>query len=154
MHRSRGRVGTASCFLLASLVEAALVGITRVIAINRHTDTTTVDIVVRFDRIVVAVPGSVIGVREIGLAPRTIKLTVFVPVAHLREGDLTVRGDADDSLLVGSKIEEEPGIAACAGHAPTGSLPVISNFVPQSHSNCAIRCEGDGVIMAVGIAIA
>ena len=130
MHRSRGWVGVASCVLLTGLVETARVGITDVIAIDRHTDTTTVDIIVRFHGIVIAAPGSVVGVREIGLAPRAIELTVFVPVAHLREGNLTVGGDADDSHVVGRKIEEKPSVTARAGHLSTRSLPVISNFVP------------------------
>jgi len=154
MHRSSRRVGVASCVLLTGLVKTTPVGITDGIAIDRHTDTTTVDIVVRFDGIVVAVPGSIVGVREIGLAPRAIELTVSVPVADLREGHLTVRGNADDSLFVGRKIEEKPGVAARAGHGSTRSLPVISNFVPQSNSNWALGIEGDGVVMAVGIAIA
>lgn len=85
MHRSRGRVGIASCVLLTGLVETAPVRITDVKSIDGHTDSTAVDIVVRFDGIVVAAPGPVVGVREIGLAPRAIELTVFVPVADLRE---------------------------------------------------------------------
>ena len=154
MHRSCGRVGIASCALLTGLVETACVGITGVVSIDLDTDTTLVDIIVRFDRIVVAVPGSVVGVRKISLAPGAIELTVFVPVADLRKGKLTVGGDADDSLVVCCKIEHEPGVAACAGHAPARSLPVVSNFVPQSNGDWAVGSKGDGVIMAVGIAIA
>lgn len=154
MHRSRRRVSIASCALLTRFVETARAGITFVKAIDRYTDTTTIDIVVRFDGIVVAAPSSVVGVREIGLAPGTIKLTVFVPVADLRKGNLTVRGDTYDSLLVGRKIKKEPGVAACAGHGPTRSLPVVSNFVPHGDSDWAVGIEGDGVILAIGIAIA
>lgn len=154
MHRSRGRIGTASCGLLAGLVEAARVGITGVKAFDRHADTTTVDIIVRFDGIVIAIPCSVVGVREIGLAPRAIELTIFVPVADLREGNLTISSDADDSLVVSRKIKEEPGVAARASQVSTGSLPIISNFVPQSNSDRAVGSEGDGVIVTVGIAIA
>ena len=154
MHRSGGGVRVASCVLLTRLVETTRVGITDVKAIDRHTDATTVDIVVRFDGIVVAVPGSVVAVREIGLAPRAVELTVSVPLADLRERNLTIRGNADDSLFIGCKIEEKPGVAACAGHGSTRSLPVITNFVPQSNSNWALGIEGDGVVVAVGIAIA
>lgn len=130
MHRSGRGVGIASCVLLTGPVETAGVGITDVVAIDRHTDTTTVDIIVRFDGIVEAVPGCVLCVRKIGLTPRAIELTVCVPVADLREGNLAIRGDADDSLVVGRKVEGEPGIAAGASHGPSGCLPVISNFVP------------------------
>ncbi len=154
MHRSRRRVGTASRVLLTRLVETACFGVTDVIAIDCHTYTAAVDIVVRFNGVVVAVPGSVVGVREIGLAPRAVELTVFVPLAGLRERNLTVGGDANGSLFAGCKIEEEPGIAARAGHFPTGGLPVVSDFVPQSNSDCAVGGEGDGVIMAVRVAIA
>ena len=156
MHRSRGRgnVGVAPRVFLTRLVETASLGVTGVIAIDRHTDTTTVDIVVRLDGIVVAVPSSVVGVGEIGLAPRAVELTVSVPVAGLREGDLTVGGDANHSFVAGFQIEEEPGVAACAGHVSTGSLPVISDFVPQSNSDWAVGSEGNGVIMAIRIAIA
>ena len=81
-------------------------------------------------------------------------MTVSVPVADLREGNLTVSCDADDSFLVSREIEEEPGIATGASQGATDSLPIISNFVPQSDSDWAVGSEGDGVIMAVGIAIA
>lgn len=154
MHRSRGRISIASCALLTRLVETARVGITCVKAIDRHTDTPTVNVVVRFDGIVVAAPGSVVGVREIGLAPGAIELTVFVPIADLRKGNLTIRGNTDNSLLVGCKIKEKPGVAARAGHGPTRSLPVVSNFVPQCDSDWAVGIERDGVVLAVGIAIA
>lgn len=130
MHRSRGRVGIASCVLLTGLVKTAPVGITDIIAIDRHTDPTTVDVVVRFNGIVVAAPGSIVGVGEIGLTPRAIELTISIPVADLREGNLTVWSDADDSVIVGRKIEEKPGVAARASQLSTWSLPVISNFVP------------------------
>lgn len=153
MHGSGGRVGTASCLLLTGLVETARLGITGVIAIDRHTDAAAVDVVVRFDGIVVAVPGTVVGVRKIGLAPGAIELTVSVPLAGLREGYLTVRGNANDSLFVGRQIEEEPSVAARAGHRPTRSLPVVSNFVPQCDGDCAIGNKCDGEIMAVRIAI-
>lgn len=56
--------------------------------------------------------------------------------------------------MAGFQIEEKPSVAARAGHVPTRSLPVISDFIPQSDSDCAIGSEGDGVIMAVCIAIA
>lgn len=154
MHGSRRRVGVASCVLLTCFVEATRFGVTGVIAINRHTDTTTVDIVVRHNGIVVAVPGSVIGVREIGLAPRAVELTVSVPVAGLSKRNLTIGGDTNNSLVAGFQIEEKPGVAARSGHGPTRSLPVISDFIPQSDSDCAIGSEGDGVIMAVRVAIA
>ena len=81
-------------------------------------------------------------------------MTIAVPVADLREGNLTVGGDTDDSLLVGRKIKKKPGVAARAGQAPTRSLPVVSNFVPQCDSDCAFGIERDGVVMAIGIAIA
>ena len=154
MHRSCGRVGVASCALLTGLVETAGIGITGFIAIDRHTDTATVDIIVGFHGIVVPARGFIVCVRKISLAPGTIELTIFVPVADLREGKLTIRGDADDSLVVSRKIEKEPGVAARAGHGPTGSLIVIANFVPQSDGDWAIGSEGDGVIVTVGIAIA
>ena len=154
MHRSCRRVGFASRVLLTGLVEAARIRVTGVIPIDRHTNTTTVDIVVRFDGIVVAIPCSVIGIREIGLAPWAVELTVSVSVAGLREGNLTVRGHANDSFVAGFQIEEEPGVAAGASHAATGSLPIVSHFIPQSDSDCAVGSKGDRVIMAVGIAIA
>ena len=154
MHRPRRRVRAASCVLLTRLVETALFGITGIIAIDRHTDTATVDIVVRFDGIIIAVPGSVVGVREIGLAPRAIELTVSISFADLGEGNLTVGGDTNDSLVASLEIEEKPGVAARAGHVAIGSLPIISNFIPQSDTDCAVGSEGDGVIMAVCIAIA
>ena len=130
MHGSRWGVGIASCALLTRLVETACVGITDVVAIDRYTDTTSVVIIVCFDGIVVPAPGSVVGVREISLAPRAVELAVSIPVADLREGNLTIGCDADDSLLVGCKIKEKPGVAACAGQGSTRSLPIISNFVP------------------------
>ena len=154
MHRSRGRVGLASRVLLTGLVETARFGVTGVIAIDRHTDTATVDIVIRFDGIVVTVPGAVVGVGEIGLAPRAVELTVLISVTSLREGKLTVGRDANDSLVAGFKVEEEPGVAARAGHVPAWSLPVISNFVPHSNSDWAVRSEGNGIIMALLVAIA
>ena len=154
MHRSRGRVGAASRILLTGLVETALFGVTDIIPIDRHTDTTTVDIVVRFDGVVVAIPGSVVGVREVSLAPRAVVLAVPVPGASLREGNLTIGGDTNDSLVAGFQIEKEPGVAARAGHVATGSLPVISDFIPQSDSDSAVGSEGDGVIVTVRIAIA
>ena len=154
MHRPRRRIGVASCVLLTRLGETALFGITGVIAVNRHTDTTTVDIVVRLDGIIIAVPGSVVGVREIGLAPRAVELTVAVSVADLGEGNLAVGGDTNNSLVASLEIEKKPGVAARAGHIATGSLPIISNFIPQSDTDCAVGSEGDGVVMAVRIAIA
>lgn len=154
MHRSRRRIGVASCVLLTGLVETARFGVTGVIAIDRHTKTTAVDIVVRHDGIVVAVPGSIVGVRKVGLAPWAIELTISVPLAGLRERNLTIGGNANDSLVASFQVEEEPGVAARAGHVPTGGLPVISDFVPQSDSDCAVGSEGDGVVMAVGVAIA
>ena len=101
MHRTGGRVGVAPRVLLAGLVEATRAGITDVEAVDRHADAAAVDVVVRLDGIVVAAPGSVVGVGEVGLAPRAVELAVFVPVADLREGNLTVGGDADDGLVVG-----------------------------------------------------
>ena len=156
MHRSRGcgNVGVAPRAFLTRLVETATLGVTGVIAIDRHTDTATVDIVVRLDGIVVAVPSSVVSVGEIGLAPRAVELTVFVPVARLREGNLTVRGDTNHSFVAGFQIEEEPGVAARAGHVSARSLPVISDFVPHSNSDWAVGSEGNGVIMTIRIAIA
>lgn len=130
MHGSRRRVGIASCALLTRLVETACVGITDVVAIDRYTDTTTVLITVCFDGIVVPAPGTVVGVREISLAPRAVELTVSIPVADLREGYLTICSDADDSIFVSRKIEEKPGVAARSGQRSTRSLPVISDFVP------------------------
>ena len=154
MHGSRGRISVASCVLLTFFVKTARFGVTGVIAINQNTDTTTVDIVVRHNGIVVAVPGSVVGVGEISLAPRAVELTILVPVADLSKRNLAVGGDANDSLVASFQIEEEPGVAARAGHVPTGSFPVISDFIPQSDSDCAVGSEGEGVIMAVRIAIA
>ena len=156
MHRSRrrGNVGVAPRVFLTGLVETASLGVAGVIAIDRHTDTTTVDIIVRLHGIVIAVPSSVVGVGEIGLAPRAVELTVSVPVAGLREGYLTIGGDANYSFMASFQIEEEPGVAARAGHVSTRSLPVISNFVPHSNSDWAVGSEGDGVIMAIRIAIA
>lgn len=154
MHGSCRRVGVASCAFLTRLIETACVGITDVVAINLYTDTTTVLITVCFDGIVVPAPGTIVGVREIGLAPGAVELTILVPVADLREGNLTVGCNADDSLVVGRKIKEKPGITARSGQTSTGGLPIISDFVPQSDSDWAVGREGDGVIMAVGIAIA
>lgn len=154
MHGSRGRVGLASCVLLTGLEETAPVGVTDVVAINLNTDTATVDIIVRHDGIVVAVPGAVVGVGEISLAPRAVELTISVPFAGLGERKLTVGGDADDSLVASLKIEKEPGVATGAGHVSLRSLPVISDFVPNCDGDCALGMEGDGVIMAVRVAVA
>ena len=154
MHRPSRRVGAASCVFLTGLVETAFFGITGLVAIDRHTDATTVDIVVRFDGIIIAIPGSVVGVGEIGLAPRAIVLTVSVPFAGLGEGNLAIGGDANDSLVASLEIEEKPGVATRAGHVATGSLPIVSNFIPQSDSDCAVGSESDGVIVTFFIAVA
>ena len=156
MHRSRGggNIGVTPRVFLTRLVETTRFGVTGVIAIDRDTDTTAVDIIVRHDGIVIAVPSSVDSIGKIGLAPRAIELTVSIPVAGLRERNLTIGGDTNDSLVAGFQIEEEPSVAARAGHVSTGSLPVISDFVPQSNSYWTVGSEGDGVIMAIRIAIA
>ena len=130
MHGSRRRVRIASCALLTSLVETASVGITDVVAIDSYTDTTTVDEIVCFDGIIVTARCTIVAVRKIGLAPGAVELPVFIPVADLREGKLTVGCNADDSLVVGRKIKEKPGIAARSGQRSARSLPIISDFVP------------------------
>ena len=156
VHRSRGggNVGITPRVFLTRLVETARCGVAGVIAIDRHTNTTAIDIVVRFNGVVVAVPSSVVGIGKISLAPRAIELTIFIPVAGLRERNLTIGGNTNDSLVAGFQIEEEPSVAARASHVSTGSLPVISDFVPQSNSDWTVGSEGDGVIMAIRIAIA
>ena len=96
-----------------------------------------------------------IGISKICLAPGAVKLTGgSTSITCLGECDLAIGCEGEDRGLTRGKREFEEGIATGASLDTTGSLVVITNFVPQGNLAVAIGSEGDRIVIAVGLAIA